>query len=78
MIVIAKITSKSVDPFDMMLCRSLFNTLLSYPILSSHKKHPIKDVASDMRCTLFGRCLSGASSFYMLIYESSWLPVFIA
>lgn len=78
MVVIKKVTAMGVNPFDMMMCRSLLNTVLSSTIIYKSKKHPIRDIGDGLKSTMLARCLIGTLTFYMLVLESSWLPIFIA
>ena len=79
MVVVKKLTSHGVNPIDMMMFRSFINATLSFPIIFKHKKHPIKDIGGTaLKCTLLCRSITGMICFYMLILESSWLPIFIA
>ena len=79
MVIVKKLTSRGVDPIDMAMFRSLLNATLSFPIIYKHKKHPINDIGgTGLKFTLLCRCITGTICFYMLILESSWLPIFIA
>lgn len=78
MVVIKECYKVGTNAFDMMMCRSLFNTILSSSIIYKSKKHPINDITGGLKSTMLARCLIGTFCFYMLVLESSWLPVFIA
>ena len=76
--VIKKTAIKGINPFDMMMFRSLFNTVLSSSLIYKNNKHPINDIGDGLKSTMFMRCLIGTICFYTLVLEASWLPVFLA
>lgn len=74
-----KITTfnNKVNLFDLGLFRSVGHTMFGTILLIQKGKHPLRDLPSEYRWTLFWRSALGTVGYFMMQYSLKYLPIFI-